>query len=106
MAADDLKRGVTETNGPYFPEFDLTPEQRLEAAAKILLDAMREMYAKRNREKTRRCRARKRAAKAATIEPGAPAGESADESKSSRSKPLAQQRRRTRPQHLENEGLR
>jgi hypothetical protein len=66
-------------DGPYFPEFDLTPEQRREAAAKILLDAMREMYAKRNREKTRRCRAGKRAAKAATIEPGAPAGESADE---------------------------
>lgn len=47
------------TDGPYFPEFDLTPEQRLEAAAKILLDAVREMYGERNRQKTRRCRARK-----------------------------------------------
>jgi len=51
-------------DGPYFPEFDLTPEERLHAIAKILLDAIREMKAERNREKTRRCRARKKAAAA------------------------------------------
>ena len=53
-------------DGPYFPEFDLTREERLRAIAKILLDALREMHAERNREKTRRCRARKKAAAAAT----------------------------------------
>jgi hypothetical protein len=92
-------------DGPYFPEFDLTPEQRLEAAAMILLDAMREMYAKRNREKTRRCRARKRAAKAATIEAGPPAGESAAESKIFALEATGAAPSNS-PTHLENEGLR
>ncbi len=53
-------------DGPYFPEFDLTREERLRAIAKILLDALREVHAERNREKTRRCRARKKAAAATT----------------------------------------
>ena len=47
-------------DGPYFPEFDMTPQERLEAAAEILLDAMREMWRKENRDKVRRCRARKK----------------------------------------------
>ena len=51
-------------NFPYSPEADLTPEARLDAIAEILLDAIREMYAERNREKTRRCRVRKTAATA------------------------------------------
>ncbi len=47
-------------DGPYIPEHDLTPEQRLDAIAEILLDAIREMLLQQNRDKVRRCRARKK----------------------------------------------
>ena len=57
-----MQAGVSTDHLPYSPESDLTPEERIDAIAEILLDAIREMYAERNREKTRRCRARQAAA--------------------------------------------
>jgi hypothetical protein len=46
-------------NSPSFPEFNPEREERLAAAAEILLNGMRLMSAERNREKTRKWRAKK-----------------------------------------------
>lgn len=56
------------SGGPWFPEFDYTPEERLTAVAEILLRGMRRMVAARGREKTRRWRERKAAEEAALDE--------------------------------------
>jgi hypothetical protein len=55
---------MTNSVNPWFPEFDLSREERLAAAAEILLSGMRLMAAERNREKTRKWRARKSASAA------------------------------------------
>jgi hypothetical protein len=55
---------MTDSVKPWFPEFDLSREERLAAAAEILLSGMRLMAAERNREKTRKWRARKSASAA------------------------------------------
>lgn len=46
-------------DGPIFPEADLTPEERLDAVAEILLRGVRRLVAERRREKTRRWRERR-----------------------------------------------
>jgi hypothetical protein len=55
---------MTDSVTPWFPEFDLSREERLAAAAEILLSGMRLMAAERNREKTRKWRASKSASAA------------------------------------------
>ena len=46
-------------DGPCFPESDLTPEERIDAVAAILLRGVRRLVAERGREKTRRWRERR-----------------------------------------------
>jgi len=53
---------MSAASGPWFPEFDYTPEERLKAVAEILLRGMRRMLAEQKREKTRRWRERRAAA--------------------------------------------
>lgn len=57
---------MSDASGPWFPEFDYTPEERLAAIAEILLRGMRRLQAERKREKTRRWRTRRAAKTAAT----------------------------------------
>lgn len=44
---------------PDFPESDLSPDERLDAVAEILLRGVRRLAAERGREKTRRWRERR-----------------------------------------------
>lgn len=50
---------MRDAPGPWFPEFDYAPGERLAAVAEILLRGMRRMRAERKREKTRRWRERR-----------------------------------------------
>lgn len=50
--------------GPWFPEFDYEPEERLAAVAEILLRGVQRMQAERKRQKTRRWRERSAGARA------------------------------------------